>query len=139
MTADSLLGGNMSNTVTVLLNSVRDIVFDVTDNAGKTRCVRINGSGSLIRNTDGTVRPSAPLPGAGAYGITTGVDAGLWAAVEKTYGSMSIFQKGFIKATTQKTEEAAKAELSEKANGEEPKEPQEQEAKKRGGRKKASE
>jgi hypothetical protein len=52
---------------------------------------------------------------------------------------MSIFQKGFIKATTQKTEEAAKAELSEKANGEEPKEPQEQEVKKRGGRKKASE
>lgn len=129
----------MSNTVTVLLNSVRDIVFDVTDNAGKTRCVRINGSGSLIRNKDGTVRPSAPLPGAGAYGITTGVDADLWAAVEKTYGSMSIFQKGFIKATTQKTEEAAKAELSEKANGEEPKEPQEQEVKKRGGRKKASE
>jgi hypothetical protein len=79
------------------------------------------------------------LPGAGAYGITTGVDADLWAAVEKTYSSMSIFQKGFIKATTQKTEEAAKAELSEKANGEEPKEPQEQEAKKRGGRKKASE
>ncbi len=128
----------MANTVTVLLNSVRDITFDVVDNSGKTHYVKIKGSGSLIRNADGTVRPSTPLPGVGAYGITTGVDADLWAAVEKTYGSMSLFTKGFIKATTPKNEEAAKEEISVKENGEEPEEPQESK-KKRGGRKKAAE
>jgi hypothetical protein len=129
----------MANTVTVLLNSVRDITFDVVDNSGKTHFVKINGSGSLIRNTDGTVRASAPLPGVGAYGMTV-VDADLWAAVEKTYGSMSLFTKGFIKATTPKTEEAAKEEISAKENGEEPEDPQEANPKKkRGGRKKAAE
>ena len=68
----------------------------------------------------------------------TVVDADLWAAVEKTYGSMSLFTKGFIKATTPKTEEAAKEEISTKENGEEPEDPQEAKPKKRGGRKKAS-
>ena len=127
----------MANTVTVLLNSVRDIVFDVADANGKIHYVRINGSGSLIRNADGTVMPSAPLPGVGAYGITLNVDADLWAAIEKEYGSMSIFKKGYIKATTPKNEKAAKEELSTKANGEEPAETQENA--KRRGRKKASE
>ena len=127
-----------SNTVTVLLNNVRDIVFDVTDNSGKTHYVKINGSGSLIRKPDGSILPSAPLPEVGAYGMTI-VDADLWTAVEKKYSSMSLFKKGFIKATTPKTEEDAKAELSEKANGEEPVEPQEEAPKKkRGGRKKAA-
>jgi hypothetical protein len=131
----------MANTVTVLLNSVRDITFDVVDNSGKTHYVKIKGSGSLIRNADGTVRASTPLPGVGAYGITTGVDADLWAVVEKTYGSMSLFTKGFIKAAAnQKTQESAEEELSEKENGEEPEDPQEALGKKkRGGRKKASE
>lgn len=131
----------MANTVTVLLNSVRDITFDVVDNSGKTHYVKIKGSGSLIRKADGTVMPSTPLPGIGAYGITTGVDADLWAAVEKEYGSMSIFKKGFIKAAAnQKAQESAGEELSEKENGEEPKAPQEAPVKKkRGGRKKAAE
>ena len=126
----------MANTVTVLLNSVRDIVFDVADNSGKIHYVKINGSGSQIRNEDGSVRPSAPLPGVGAYGVTFGVDADLWAEVEKTYGSMSIFKKGYIKATTPKTEKAAREELAAKENGEEPAQPQE--AKKSGGRKKVA-
>lgn len=128
-----------NNTVTVLLNSVRDIVFDVADNSGKTHNIKINGSGSLIRRPDGSVIPSASLPGVGAYGITV-VDAELWAAVEKQYGSMSLFKKGFIKATTPKTEDEAKAEISEKSNGEEPFAPQENDEtpKKRGGRKKAA-
>ena len=126
----------MANTVTVLLNSVRDIVFDVADNSGKIHYVKILGSGSNIRNDNGTVRPSAPLPGVGAYGVTFGVDADLWAEVEKTYGSMSIFKKGYIKATTPKTEKAAREELATKENGEEPAQPQE--AKKSGGQKKAA-
>ena len=109
----------MANTVTVLFNSVRDVVFDVQDKSGKTIQVKINGSGSLIRQPDGTVIPSAALPLAGAYGITTGIDAEVWAEVEKLYGSMSIFTKGFIKATTPKTEKADKEELSKKSNGEE--------------------
>jgi hypothetical protein len=137
----------MANTVTVLLNSVRDITFDVVDNSGKTHYVTIKGSGSLIRKPDGTVLPSAHLPEVGAYGITTGVDADLWAQVEKTYGSMSLFKKGFIKAAAnKKAEEEAGEELSTKENGEEPEEPEDpedpQEAnpkKKRGGRKKAAE
>ena len=129
----------MANTVTVLLNSVRDIVFDVADKNSKIHYVKINGSGSLVRDSKGNVRPSTPLPEIGAYGMTV-VDADLWAAVEKKYGSMSLFKKGFIKATTPKTEEAAKEEISELENGEEPAVPQEEAPKKkRGGRKKAAE
>ncbi len=124
----------MANKVTVLLNSVRDIVFDVTDNSGKIHKVKINGSGSLIRQ-NGAVIPSSHLPGAGSYGVTHDVDADLWAEVEKVYGSMSLFEKGFIKATTPKTEKDAKAELASKANGEEPAAPQG----KKKGRKKAAE
>ena len=124
----------MANTVTVLLNSVRDIAFDVTDNSGKIHIVKINGSGSLIRQ-NGAVIPSSHLPGAGSYGVTHNVDADLWALVKKTYGTMSIFKKGYIKATTPKNEKDAKAELSGKANGEEPAAPQE----KKKGRKKAAE
>jgi hypothetical protein len=124
----------MANKVTVLLNSVRDIVFDVTDNSGKIHKVKINGSGSLIRQ-NGAVIPSSHLPGAGSYGVTHDVDADLWAEVEKVYGSMSLFKKGFIKATTPKTEKDARAELSSKANGEEPAAPQE----KKKDRKKAAE
>jgi hypothetical protein len=118
----------MANTVTVLLNSVRDIVFDVADAAGNVHKVKINGSGSLIRNADGSIMKSAPLPLPGAYGVTMGVDAELWAEVEKTYGSMGIFKKGLIKATTPKTEKAAKEEISKKKNGEEPAKPKRKKA-----------
>lgn len=110
----------MSNTVTVLYNSVRDIVFDVTDKNGREIKVKINGSGSLVKQPDGTIIPSVALPMAGAYGITTNVDAEVWAEIEKLYGSMAIFQKGYIKATTPKTEKAVKEEISAKKNGEEP-------------------
>lgn len=126
----------MAKTVTVLLNSVRDITFDVMDTNGKTHYLTVKGSGSLIRNADGSVISGASLPHVGAYGITTNVDADLWEAVEKEYGSMSIFQKGYIKATTPKSEADDKAEIASKANGEEPVETQE---KKSRGRKKASE
>lgn len=126
----------MAETVTVLLNSVRDIVFDVVDNSGKTHYVKILGSGSKIRDNRGVVVPSSHLPGAGSYGVTHNVNAELWAEVERTYGSMSLFKKGFIKATTPKTEADDKAKLATKANGEEPAQPQE--AKKSGGRKKAT-
>ena len=126
----------MAKTVTVLLNSVRDIVFDVVDNSGKTHYVKILGSGSKIRDDHGVVIPSSHLPGAGSYGVTHNVDADLWAQVEKTYGSMSLFKKGFIKATTPRTEADDKAELATKANGEEPAQPQE--VKKSGGRKKVA-
>jgi hypothetical protein len=124
----------MANTVTVLLNSVRDIVFDVADTSGKIHYIKILGSGSKIRNEHGVVIPSSHLPGAGSYGVTHNVDADLWAEVEKTYGSMSIFKKGYIKATTPKTEKAAREELATKENGEEPEATQES-GKKRGRRK----
>lgn len=124
----------MAKTVTVLLNSVRDIVFDVTDNSGKIHYIKVLGSGSNIRNEHGVVIPSSHLPGAGSYGVTHNVDADLWAEVEKTYGSMSIFKKGYIKATTPKTEKAAREELATKENGEEPEATQES-GKKRGRRK----
>lgn len=110
----------MSKTITVLFNSVRDVVFDVVDNNGKEHKVKINGSGSLVRNGKGQVIPMSHLPDAGAYGITRNVDADVWNKIVEDYGSMSIFKMGYIKATTPKTEDDAKAELSEKANGEEP-------------------
>jgi hypothetical protein len=47
---------------------------------------------------------------------------------------MSIFKKGYIKATTPKTEKAAREELATKENGEEPEATQES-GKKRGRRK----
>ena len=109
----------MSNTVTVLYNSVRDIVFDIYDKSGNKRLIKVNGSGSLVRKPDGSILPSVSLPVAGAYGITV-VDAEAWAEVEKEYGSMAIFQKGYIKASTPKTEKADKEEISSKKNGEEP-------------------
>lgn len=112
----------MSNTVTVFYNSVRDIVFDIYDKNGAKKLIHINGSGSLVRKPDGSVIPSVALPVAGAYGITV-VDAESWAEVEKAYGSMSIFQKGYIKASTPKTEKAVKEEVSSKKNGEEPVKP----------------
>ena len=110
----------MSKTITVLFNSVRDVVFDVVDNNGNVHKLKINGSCSLIRDITGHVIPMSHLLEAGAYGITRNVDADLWDKVVKDYGSMNIFKLGYIKATTPKTEEDAKAELSEKANGEEP-------------------
>ena len=121
----------MAKTVTVLLNSVRDITFDVTDTNGKTHYLTVKGSGSLIRNADGSVIQSAPLPAVGAYGITTNVDAELWEAVKKEYGSMAIFEKGYIRATNGKDEADAKAEVSAKANGDEPVEPQEKKRRKK--------
>lgn len=120
----------MANTVTVLYNSVRDIVFDVKDKNGKEIEVKINGSGSLVKKPDGTIIPSVALPVAGAYGITTNVDAEVWAEVEKLYGSMAIFQKGYIKASTPKTEKADKEEISAKVNGEEPIKPKKKSKKK---------
>jgi hypothetical protein len=110
----------MANKVTVFYNSVRDIVFDVKDKSGREIKVKINGSGSLVRKPDGSIIPSVALPMAGAYGITPNVDAEVWAEVEKLYGSMAIFQKGYIKASTPKTEKADKEEISAKRNGEEP-------------------
>lgn len=108
------------STVTVLFNSVRDIVFDVVDKKGNPIKLKINGTGSLVKKPDGTVIPPMALPVAGAYGITPNVDAEVWAEVEKLYGSMSIFQKGYIKASTPKTDKAVKEEVGGKANGEEP-------------------
>ena len=75
---------------TVFYNSVRDIVFDVEDAAGKPHSVRINGSSATLRGTD-----INPLPGVGAYGVTFGVDADLWAVVKKKYADMQIFKDGF--------------------------------------------
>lgn len=111
----------MANTVTVFYNSVRGIDFDIFDKNGNKVVVKINGTNSLVKNpVDGSIIPSAVLPLAGAYGITTNVDAEAWAEVEKVYGEMPIFKKGFIKASTPKTEKAAKETVGNKANGDEP-------------------
>lgn len=110
----------MAGKVTVLLNYVRDIAFDVTDKNGKTIRQVIKGTGSLVKDAEGKVIKGSALPMVGAYGITTGVDSEVWEEIKKQYGSMSIFTKGYIKASTPKTEEAVKAEVGGKANGEEP-------------------
>lgn len=114
----------MASTVTVFFNSVRDIAFDVKDKNGREIRQIIKGTGSLVKDINGKVIPSMALPVAGAYGITTGVDAEVWAEIEKQYGSMSIFTKGFIKASKKASEDKeAKAIVGGKANGEEPKKP----------------
>lgn len=102
------------NTVTVLYKRANDIRFDLTDKNGKEISLVVKGANAKIRNEDGTVIPSSALPfGEMAYGITTGVDAEVWAEVEKQYGSMSIFKLGIIRATTPKNEKAAKEEIAE--------------------------
>ena len=113
----------MASTVTVFFNSVRDIAFDVTTKDGKTVRQIIKGTGSLIKDLNGQIIKGSALPVAGAYGITANVDAEIWAEIEKQYGKMSIFTKGFIKASKPGKEEDAKAEVGGKANGEEPKKP----------------
>lgn len=100
---------------TVFYNSVRDIVFDVEDAAGKPHSVRINGSGATLRGTD-----INPLPGVGAYGVTV-VDADLWAAAKKKYADMQIFKDGFIRdGATEKAKTEAKEVVSSLDNGQAP-------------------
>ena len=98
----------MAGTVTVFFNSVRDIAFDVTTQKGKKIRQIIKGTGSLVKDPMGHLIKGAALPTAGAYGITANVDAEVWAEIEKQYGGMSIFTKGFIKASKPGKEEAAK-------------------------------
>ena len=112
------------STVTVFYNSVRGIDFDIKDKNGNTIVVKINGSNSLVKDPiTGEIIKSASLPLAGAYGITKNVDAEAWAEVEKVYGSMSIFTKGFIRASKPGKEEGAKEVVANKANGDEPVKP----------------
>ena len=114
------------NTVTVLYKRAHDIRFDVTDNKGVAHSLVIKGANAQIKKPDGSVIQSAALPfGAEAYGITTGVDAELWAEVEKQYGSMNIFKLGIIRATTPKNEKAAKEEIKEVEKTDDPVQPTE--------------
>lgn len=100
---------------TVFYNGVRNIEFEITDNAGKIQSVIIKGSGA------GLIGPDAkPLPAAGAYGITV-IDADAWAAIEEKYGEMQIFKDGLIRAgVSEKAKAAAKEEVSSKDNGQGP-------------------
>lgn len=102
------------STVTVLLRRANDIRFDVKDKNGKERTLIIKGANAKIKGADGIVIPSSPIPfGDTAYGITTNVDAELWAEVVKQYGKNPIFERGIIKATTPKAEKEAKEEIAE--------------------------
>lgn len=105
---------------TVFYNGVRNIEFEVTDNAGKIQSVIIKGSGADLIGPD-----AKPLPAAGAYGITV-VDADLWKAVKEKYADMQIFKDGLIKdGATEKAKAAAKETVSAKDNGQGPAEQEE--------------
>lgn len=102
------------STVTVLLRRANDIRFDVKDKNGKECSLIIKGANAKIKDINGLVIPSSPIPfGDTAYGITPNVDADLWAEVVKLYGNSPLFEKGVIKATTPKQEKEAKEEIAE--------------------------
>ena len=102
------------NTVTVLLRRANDIRFDVKDKNGKECSLIIKGANAKIKDINGLVIPSSPIPfGDTAYGITPNVDADLWAEVVKLYGNSPLFEKGVIKATTPKQEKEAREEIAE--------------------------
>ena len=114
----------MVSTVTVFFNSVRDVAFDVTTKDGRAIRQVIKGTGSRVKDANGQLIKGAALPVAGAYGITANVDAEVWAEIKKQYGSMTIFTKGYIKASKKAAEDKeVKAVVGGKANGEEPKKP----------------
>lgn len=102
------------STVTVLLRRANDIRFDVKDKNGKEHSLVIKGANAKIKDINGLVIPSSPIPfGDTAYGITPNVDADLWAEVVKLYGNSPLFERGVIVATTPKAEKEAKEEISE--------------------------
>ena len=102
------------STVTVLLRRANDIRFDVKDKNGKECSLIIKGANAKIKDINGLVIPSSPIPfGDTAYGITPNVDADLWAEVVKLYGTSPLFERGVIIATTPKQEQGAKEEIAE--------------------------
>ena len=102
------------STVTVLLRRANDIRFDVKDKNGKECSLDNKGANAKIKDVNGLVIPSSPIPfGDTAYGITPNVDADLWAEVVKLYGTSPLFERGVIVATTPKAEKEAKEEISE--------------------------
>jgi hypothetical protein len=102
------------STVTVLLRRANDIRFDVKDKNGKECSLIIKGANAKIKDINGLVIPSSPIPfGDTAYGITPNVDADLWAEVVKLYGNSPLFERGVIIATTPKQEKGAREEIAE--------------------------
>jgi hypothetical protein len=102
------------STVTVLLRRANDIRFDVKDKNGKECSLIIKGANAKIKDINGIVIPSSPIPfGDTAYGITPNVDADLWAEVVKLYGKSPLFERGVIIATTPKQEKVAREEIAE--------------------------
>ena len=62
------------STVTVLLRRANDIRFDVKDKNGKECSLIIKGANAKIKDINGLVIPSSPIPfGDTAYGITPNV------------------------------------------------------------------
>ena len=102
------------STVTVLLRRANDIKFDVKDKNGKECSLVIKGANAKIKDINGLVIPSSHIPfGDTAYGITTNVDADLWAEVVKLYGTSPLFERGVIIATQPKQEKEARKEIAE--------------------------
>ena len=109
------------STVTVLLRRANDIRFDVKDKNGKECSLIIKGANAKIKDINGLVIPSSPIPfGDTAYGITPNVDADLWAEVVKLYGNSPLFERGVIIATTPKNEAEAKEKIVEVAKPDDP-------------------
>lgn len=115
----------MAKTVTVALNSVRDIDFDV-EIKGEVVHLVLNGSGHDLRGVKNAILPEI------GCGITLDVDADLWAAVVAKYGKSKLFKNGLIKATAAKEEvKAVKEEVTAQENGDEPVNPSKPKKKKK--------
>lgn len=104
-----------SNTVTVAYNFPHSIIFDIEGNDGLVHSIEINGNATGLRG-----KTQGVLPAGGSYGLTFGVDADLWAAIEKKFGWMAIFKNGLIFATKPADASDAVADHSSVRNGFEP-------------------
>ena len=120
--ASSVSGSDESKssgeTVTVCLNWPHDLRFDIEDSHGVLHTVIISGNATYLRGKE-----KGTLPAGGKYGMTFGVDAELWDAIEKKYDYMGQFKHNLIFARRSGEARAEVKHNADSRNGYEPVDP----------------
>lgn len=90
--APKVISKKAPKTVTVMCREPVGVTFRVRDKFGTLHMVKINGYGEALRGLDKGIL----VPG---WGMTHGVDAELWAEIEKMYArTLPLFTRGMIQA-----------------------------------------
>ena len=90
--APKVISQKAPKTVTVMCREPVGVTFRVRDKFGMLHMVKINGYGEALRGLDKGIL----VPG---WGMTHGVDAELWAEIEKMYArTLPLFTRGMIQA-----------------------------------------